>query len=401
MLETTNQTPLEGVNAKYFTINFGPQHPSAHGVLRLILNMDGEVVKAADPHIGLLHRGTEKLMEFKTYNQCVPYMDRFDYVSMMIQEHAFCLATEKLLGKEIPLRAQYIRVMFSEITRILNHIMSLTTHAMDVGALTPFLWAFEEREKLMEFYERASGAHMHINYFRPGGVAQDLPAGLIEDISEFVNGFVSRIDEIDELLSSNRIWRQRLKNIGVISLEDALNWGCSGVLLRGAGLAWDLRRSQPYEVYDRMQFNIPIGSNSDSYDRYHVRMNEMREAVNIIQQAINQMPEGPVKVMDNKVSFPTRNEMKHSMEIVIHHFKLFSEGFVVPTGSTYAAIEAPKGETAVYLVSNGSNKPVRAKFRAPDFSHLQVLKLMSVNNLLADVVTLIGTLDIVFGSVDR
>jgi NADH dehydrogenase (ubiquinone) Fe-S protein 2 len=267
--------------------------------------------------------------------------------------------------------------------------------------LTPFLWAFEEREKLMEYYERVSGARMHANYFRPGGVSQDLPAGLVEDISEFVNGFTSRIDEIDELLTSNRIWRQRLKNIGVLSLEDAMNWSCSGVLLRGSGLAWDLRRSQPYEVYDRMQFNIPIGSNGDSYDRYHVRMNEMRESVSIIQQALNQLPEGPVKIMDSKISFPSRGEMKNSMEAVIHHFKLFSEGFVVPTSSTYAAIEAPKGETGVYLVSDGSNKPVRAKIRAPGFTHLQALKLMSVNNLLADVVTLIGTLDIVFGEVDR
>ncbi len=400
MLTTANQS-LDGVNTKYFTINFGPQHPSAHGVLRLILNLDGEVVKAADPHIGLLHRGTEKLIEYKTYLQSLPYMDRLDYVSMMSQEHVFSLAVEKLLGKEIPLRAQYIRVIYSEITRILNHIMSLTTHAMDVGALTPFLWAFEEREKLMEFYERVSGARMHANYVRPGGVSQDLPAGLVEDIAEFANGFISRVDEIDELLTSNRIWRQRLKNIGVLSLEDAMNWGCSGVLLRGSGLAWDLRRSQPYEVYDRMQFDIPIGSNGDSYDRYHVRMNEMRESVSIIQQALNQLPEGPVKVMDNKYSFPSRGEMKHSMEAVIHHFKLFSEGFIVPAGSTYAAIEAPKGETGVYLVADGSNKPVRTKIRAPGFTHLQALKLMSVNNLLADVVTLIGTLDIVFGEVDR
>ena len=328
-------------------------------------------------------------------------MDRLDHVSMMSQEHAFSLSVEKLLGKEIPLRAQYIRVIFSEITRILNHLMSLTTHAMDVGALTPFLWAFEEREKLMEFYDRVSGARMHANYFRPGGVSQDLPAGLIEDIAEFANGFVSRIDEIDELLSSNRIWRQRLKNIGVLSLEDAMNWGCSGVLLRGSGLAWDLRKSQPYEVYNNVQFNIPIGTNGDSMDRYHVRMNEMRESVSLIQQAINQLPEGPIKVMDNKVSFPSRSEMKHSMEAVIHHFKLFSEGFMVPTGATYAAIEAPKGEFGVYLVADGSNKPVRAKIRAPGFAHLQALKLLAVNNLLADVVTLIGTLDIVFGEVDR
>lgn len=342
MLANSIQSNLESVNSKNFTLNFGPQHPSAHGVLRLILNMDGEVVKAADPHIGLLHRGTEKLMEFKTYYQAGPYMDRLDYVSMMVQEHAFVLATEKLLHKEVPLRAQYIRVMFSEITRVLNHIMSLTTHAMDVGALTPFLWAFEEREKLMEFYERVSGARMHANYFRPGGVSQDLPAGLLEDIAAFADGFTSRIDEIDELLTSNRIWRQRLKNIGVVALEDAMNWGCSGVLLRGSGLPWDIRESQPYEVYNRMEFNIPVGTNGDSFDRYKVRMQEMRESVRLIQQAVNDMPEGPVKLMDNKIIFPSRESMKHSMESTIHHFKLFSEGFTVAPGSTYAAVESPK-----------------------------------------------------------
>jgi NADH dehydrogenase I, D subunit len=334
----TNQVNLDATNSRYFTLNFGPQHPSAHGVLRLILNLDGEVVKNADPHIGLLHRGTEKLMEYKQYYQNLPYMDRLYYVSMMTQEHAYALAVEKLLFKEIPLRAQYIRVMFSEITRILNHIMSLTTHAMDVGALTPFLWAFEEREKLMEFYERVSGARMHANYFRPGGVSQDLPAGLLEDIAIFAEGFASRIDEIDELLTANRIWRQRLKNVGVVSIEDALNWGFSGVLLRGSGLAWDLRKSQPYEVYSSMDFEVPIGTNGDSFDRYMVRMAEMRQSIGIIQQCINSIPEGPVKVMDNKVSFPSRAMMKNSMEAVIHHFKLFSEGFTVPAGSTYAAI---------------------------------------------------------------
>ena len=401
MLVNSDKNILGSVNSKNFTLNFGPQHPSAHGVLRLILNLDGEVVKAADPHIGLLHRGTEKLMEQKTYYQSIPYMDRLDYVSMMIQEHAFTLAVEKLLYKTTPLRAQYIRVLFSEITRILNHIMSVTTHALDVGALTPFLWAFEEREKLMEFYERVSGTRMHANYFRPGGVAQDLPAGLLEDIASFAEGFVSRIDEVDELLSANRVWRQRLKNVGVLSLEDAQNWGATGVLLRGSGLAWDLREAQPYEVYDRLDFDIPIGTNGDSFDRYLVRMQEMRQSVRLIQQCINQMPEGPVKLMDNKITFPTRENMKHSMEAVIHHFKLFSEGFTVPAGATYAAIESPKGEFGVYMVADGSNKPVRVKVRAPDFSHLQILKLMGVNNLLADIVTLIGTADIVFGSVDR
>jgi NADH dehydrogenase (ubiquinone) Fe-S protein 2 len=397
----TNQVNLDATNSRYFTLNFGPQHPSAHGVLRLILNLDGETIKNADPHIGLLHRGTEKLMEYKTYMQAAPYLDRLDYVSMMTQEHAYALSVEKLLSKTIPLRAQYIRVLFSEITRILNHIMSLTTHAMDVGALTPFLWAFEEREKLMEFYERVSGARMHANYFRPGGVSQDLPAGLLEDIAMFAEGFVSRIDEIEVLLTNNRIWKQRLKNIGVVSIEDALNWGFTGVLLRGSGLAWDLRKSQPYEVYDRVQFDIPVGYNGDSFDRYMVRMEEMRQSVKIITQCINDIPSGPVKVMDNKISFPSRANMKHDMEATISHFKLFSQGFNVPTGATYAAIEAPKGEFAVSLIANGSNKPVRCKIRAPGFMHLQGLKFMAVNNLLADAVTLIGTLDIVFGEVDR
>jgi len=401
MLINTVQIDLAGTNSKNFTLNFGPQHPSAHGVLRLILNMSGEVVKNIDPHIGLLHRGTEKLMEYKTYYQILPYMDRLDYVSMMQQEHVWVLAIENLLFKEIPLRAQYIRVLFSEITRILNHIMSLTTHAMYVGALTPFLWIFEEREKLMEFYERVCGIRMHANFFRPGGVAQDLPAGLLNDISVFVEGFNSRIQEIHELLTANRIWRQRLKNVGVLSLEDAANWGASGVLLRGSGLSWDLRKHQPYEVYDQLTFEVPVGTNGDSFDRYLVRMEEMNQSVSLIQQCIDKMPAGPVKLMDNKITFPTRDMMKHSMESVIMHFKLFSSGFTVPVRIAYTAIESSKGELGMYLVSDGSNKPVRAKIRSPDFTHLQMLKLMGVNNLLADIVTLIGTLDIVFGSVDR
>jgi NADH dehydrogenase (ubiquinone) Fe-S protein 2 len=398
---STDNVTNSSVNTKYFSINFGPQHPSAHGVLRLILNLDGEVVKSADSHIGLLHRGTEKLIEYKSFYQSTPYFDRLYYVSMMIQEHVYALAIENLLRKEIPLRAQMIRVLFSELTRLMNHIMSLTTHAMDIGALTPFLWAFEEREKLFEFYERCSGARMHANYIRPGGVAQDLPAGLLEDIAVFVEGFSSRVDEMEELLTANRIWRQRLKNVGVVNLEDAMNWGFSGVMLRGSGVAWDLRKSQPYETYSQMDFDIPVGYNGDCFDRYLVRMNEMRQSLKIIQQCINMMPHGPVKVMDNKLSFPTRSQMKASMEATIHHFKLFSEGFTVPTGATYTAIEAPKGELGVYLVSNGSNKPVRCKIRAPDFIHLQGLKHMAVNGMLADVVTLIGTIDVVFGSVDR
>jgi NADH dehydrogenase (ubiquinone) Fe-S protein 2 len=401
LINNITQINLAAVNSTNFTLNFGPQHPSAHGVLRLLLNMQGEVVKNIDPHIGLLHRGTEKLMEFKTYYQSLPYMDRLDYVSMMQQEHIFTLAVEKLLYKEIPVRIQYIRVMFSEITRILNHIMSLTTHAMDVGALTPFLWIFEEREKLMNFYERVSGARMHINYFRPGGVAQDLPAGLLNDIAEFASGFVSRINEIDELLTANRIWQTRLKNVGVLSVQDAMNWGASGVMLRSTGINWDLRKSTPYEVYDQLDFDVPVGTTICSFDRYLMRMEEMRQSVSIIQQCVAKMPIGPVKIMDNKITFPLRDEMKHSMESVIAHFKLFSSGFTVPAGATYVAIEASKGEFGVYLVSDGSNKPVRAKIRAPDFTHLQMLKLMGVNNLLADIVTLIGTLDIVFGSVDR
>lgn len=392
---------LASTKVKNFTLNFGPQHPAAHGVLRLVLEMNGEVVQRADPHIGLLHRGTEKLLESKTYLQGLPYFDRLDYVSMMVQEHAYCLAIEKLLQCEVPLRGQYIRVLFSEITRLLNHLLALTTHAMDVGALTPFLWAFEEREKLMEFYERVSGARMHAAYFRPGGVAQDLPQGLCQDIADFAQSFASRIDDMEEMLTSNRIWKQRLVDIGHVSRDDAMLWGFSGVLLRGSGLQWDLRRAQPYEVYDQLDFEIPVGTRGDSYDRYLIRIEEMRQSLRLIIQCLNQMPEGVVKTDDKKITPPSRAHMKESMEALIHHFKVYTEGFAVPAGATYTALEAPKGEFGVYLVSDGSSKPYRCKIRAPGFFHLQGLEMMSKDHMLADVVTIIGTQDIVFGEVDR
>jgi len=386
---------------KNFTLNFGPQHPAAHGVLRLVLEMDGEVVQRADPHIGLLHRGTEKLIEYKTYLQALPYFDRLDYVSMMCQEHGYSLAVEKLLRCEVPLRAQYIRVLFSEITRILNHLLALTCHALDVGALTPFLWGFEEREKLMEFYERVSGARMHAAYIRPGGVAQDLPMGLSEDIYRFCRQFASRIDEMEELLTGNRIWKQRLVDIGVVTADQALNWGFSGVMLRGSGVAWDLRKTQPYDVYNKMDFQIPVGSRGDCYDRYLIRVEEMRQSLRIILQCLQEMPQGEIKTDDRKITPPSRAHMKSSMESLIHHFKLYTEGFSVPAGETYTAVEAPKGEFGVYLVSNGTNKPYRCKIRAPGFAHLQGLDFMAKNHMLADVVTIIGTQDIVFGEVDR
>jgi len=386
---------------KNFTINFGPQHPAAHGVLRLVLEMNGEVVQRADPHIGLLHRGTEKLIEYKNYLQALPYFDRLDYVSMMCQEHAYSLAVEKLLNCEVPLRAQYIRVLFSEITRLLNHLLALTCHAMDVGALTPFLWAFEEREKLMEFYERVSGARMHAAYIRPGGVAQDLPIGLSEDIFKFCQQFASRIDEMEEMLTNNRIWKQRLVDIGIVTADQALDWGFSGVMLRGSGVAWDLRKTQPYDVYNRMNFDIPIGTRGDCYDRYLIRVEEMRQSLRIITQCINDLPEGTIKTDDKKLTPPSRSQMKQSMESLIHHFKLYTEGFVVPASETYTAVEAPKGEFGVFLVSNGTNRPYRCKIRAPGFAHLQGIDFMSRNHMLADVVTIIGTQDIVFGEVDR
>jgi NADH dehydrogenase (ubiquinone) Fe-S protein 2 len=386
---------------KNFTINFGPQHPAAHGVLRLVLEMNGEVVQRADPHIGLLHRGTEKLIEYKNNLQALPYFDRLDYVSMMCQEHAYSLAVEKLLNCEIPLRAQYIRVLFAEITRLLNHLLALTCHAMDVGALTPFLWAFEEREKLMEFYERVSGARMHAAYVRPGGVAQDLPHGLCEDIFRFSQQYASRIDEMEEMLTNNRIWKQRLVDIGVVTADQALDWGFSGVMLRGSGVSWDLRKTQPYDVYGDMNFDVPVGTRGDCYDRYLIRIEEMRQSLRIIMQCVNEMPQGLIKVDDRKITPPSRSQMKQSMESLIHHFKHYTEGFTVPVGETYTAVEAPKGEFGVFLVSNGTNRPYRCKIRAPGFAHLQGIDFMSRNHMLADVVTIIGTQDIVFGEVDR
>eukprot|EP00179_Madagascaria_erythrocladioides_P003932 CAMPEP_0198313532 /NCGR_PEP_ID=MMETSP1450-20131203/4520_1 /TAXON_ID=753684 ORGANISM="Madagascaria erythrocladiodes, Strain CCMP3234" /NCGR_SAMPLE_ID=MMETSP1450 /ASSEMBLY_ACC=CAM_ASM_001115 /LENGTH=467 /DNA_ID=CAMNT_0044016539 /DNA_START=60 /DNA_END=1463 /DNA_ORIENTATION=+ len=386
---------------KNFTLNFGPQHPAAHGVLRLVLELDGEVIERADPHIGLLHRGTEKLIEHKTYLQALPYFDRLDYVSMMAQEQAYSLAVEKLLKIEVPRRAQYIRTLFGEITRLLNHLLAVPCHAMDVGALTPFLWAFEEREKLMEFYERVSGARLHSAYVRPGGVASDIPIGLCDDIYTFCTQFVSRIDEMEELLTGNRIWRQRLVDIGVVTAKQALEWGFTGVMLRGSGVEWDLRKTQPYDAYGEVDFVVPVGVNGDCYDRYLCRMEEMRQSVDIIIQCLNQMPEGEVKVDDRKITPPSRTQMKQSMESLIHHFKLYSEGFSVPAGETYTAVEAPKGEFGVYLVSNGTNRPYKCHMRAPGFAHLQGLNMMSKGHMIADVVTIIGTQDIVFGEVDR
>jgi NADH dehydrogenase (ubiquinone) Fe-S protein 2 len=386
---------------KNFTLNFGPQHPSAHGVLRLVLELDGEIIEKADPHIGLLHRGTEKLIEYKNYTQALPYFDRLDYVSMMAQEHGYSMAVEKLLRCDMPIRASYIRVLFSEITRILNHLLSISTHALDVGAMTPMLWAFEEREKLMEFYERVSGARLHSAYVRPGGVSQDLPLGLCEDIHQFCNHFIHRIDEMEEMLTGNRIWKQRLVDVGIVNYDDAIAWGFSGVLIRGSGLSWDLRKNQPYEVYDKFDFDVPVGTNGDCYDRYCIRMNEMRESIRIIQQCINNLPEGPVKVDDAKIVPPSRIDMKESMESLIHHFKFYTENFTVPAGETYTAVEAPKGEFGVYLVSNGTSNPYRCKIRAPGFSHIQGLDFMARGHMLADVVTIIGTQDIVFGEVDR
>lgn len=386
---------------KNFTLNFGPQHPAAHGVLRLIIELDGEVIKKADPHIGLLHRGTEKLIENKTYMQASPYFDRLDYCSMMCEEHVFALAIEKLLNCQIPLRARYIRVIFSEITRILNHLLSLTTHALDVGALTPFLWGFEEREKLMEFYERVSGARMHANYVRPGGVSYDLPVGLINDIHKFTEQFASRIDEMEELLTENRIWKQRLIDVGTINYRKAQDLGLNGVMLRSTGLPWDLRISEPYEIYKHLNFIIPVGINGDCYDRYLIRIYEMRQSINIINQCINQIPQGLVRLDDNKITPPYRKQMKSSMESLIHHFKLYSEGYRVPKGCDYACIEAPKGETGVFLYSDGTNRAYRCKIKAPGFAQLQAIDYITSGHMIADLVTIIGTLDIVFGEVDR
>ena len=382
-------------------LNFGPQHPAAHGVLRLILEMDGEVINKADPHIGLLHRGTEKLIENKTYLQAIPYFDRLDYVSPMCQEHAFALAVEALLECKVPRRAQFIRVMFSELTRILNHIMNITTHALDVGATTPLLWLFEEREKIMEFYERVSGSRMHANYFRPGGVAQDLPDGILEDILTFVNQFGKKLGDVESLLNENRIWKQRLVNIGVVSQKEAMDWGFSGPVLRGSGIAWDLRKSTPYDVYSEMEFDVPIGKSGDSYDRYLVRVEEMYQSLRIIQQTIDKMPDGPIKTDDPKISPPTRAKMKESMEAMINHFKLYTEGYNVPCGEIYRCVEAPKGEFGVYLYSDGGNRPYRCRIKAPGFAHLQGLDFMARGHLIADVVNIIASLDIVFGEIDR
>jgi NADH-quinone oxidoreductase subunit D len=393
--------PQSETRIKSFAINFGPQHPAAHGVLRLVLEMDGEVVERADPHIGLLHRGTEKLIEYKTYLQAVPYFDRLDYVSPMCQEHAFALGVEKLLGIEVPPRAKYIRVLFSEITRILNHLLNITTFALDVGAITPLLWGFEERERLLEFYERVSGARFHSAYFRPGGVHQDMPAGLAEDIDGFCETFPARIDDLEELLTENRIFKQRTVNIGNISAGNALDWGFTGPMLRASGVPWDLRKAQPYEVYADMDFDVPIGKNGDCWDRYLVRMEEMRQSLRIMKQALEKMPGGPVVVNDRKVTPPPRAEMKSSMEALIHHFKLYTEGYHVPAGETYTAVEAPKGEFAVYLVSDGTNRPYRCKIRTPDFAFLQATDFLGRGYLLADVVAIIGSMDIVFGSIDR
>ena len=389
------------VQIKPLTINFGPQHPAAHGVLRMVMEMDGEVVERIDPHIGLLHRGTEKLIEYKTYLQAMPYFDRLDYVSPMNQEHAFVLAVEKLAGVEVPLRAQYIRVLFSEITRILNHLLFTPAYAMDVGAMTPFLWCFEQRELLMAFYERVSGARMHAAYFRVGGVHQDMPAGLPEDILAWADKFPAVLDDVENLLTDNRIFKQRTVDIGIVSAEDALDWGFTGPMLRGSGVPWDLRRAQPYDVYERMEFDIPVGKNGDSYDRYLVRMEEMRQSLRIIRQCLAELPSGPVLTNDRKFVPPSRGDMKRSMEALIHHFKLYTEGYHVPAGETYTAVEAPKGEFGVYLIADGTNSPYRCKIRAPGFAHLQAMDYVCKGHMLADSVAVLGSMDIVFGEIDR
>lgn len=399
MISSKNLTTI-----KNFTMNFGPQHPAAHGVLRLVVHLQGELLKNADPHIGLLHRATEKLIEYKTYTQSLPYFDRLDYVSMMAQEHAFSLLIESFLKVKIPLKASFLRILFSEITRILNHLLALTTHALDVGAMTPFLWAFEEREKLMEFYERVSGARMHANYIRPGGVSQDIPIGLLEDISLFCKKFYKRIIEIATLLNNSRIWKQRLVNIGIVSFSDALNFGFSGPMLRGSGILWDLRKNLSYENYDLINFNIPFGTVGDCFDRYLIRLHEMFESLSIINQVLSYL-ETPlpseIRVSDNKLTPPKRAYMKFSMEALIHHFKLFSEGYSLPKEENYISVEAPKGEFGLYLFSDGSNMPYRCKIKSPGFLHLQGLDYMCKNHMIADLVTIIGTQDIVFGEIDR
>jgi NADH dehydrogenase (ubiquinone) Fe-S protein 2 len=386
---------------KNFTINFGPQHPAAHGVLRLILELDGEIVTRADPHIGLLHRGTEKLIEFKTFSQSLPYFDRLDYVSMMAQEHTFSLAIENIGQINIPVRAQVIRVLFAEITRILNHLLAVGCHAMDVGAMTPFLWAFEEREKLMEFYERVSGARMHAAFIRPGGISADLPSGILDDIFLFAKQFGLRLDEIEEMLTSNRIWKERLIDIGIVTAKNALDFGFSGVMLRGSGIKWDLRKNEPYEIYQDLKFSIPVGINGDCYDRYLIRVEEMRQSLKLIIDCVNLIEPGPVKSSNFNVSGPAKIEMKSSMEAVIQHFKFHTEGILLKNGETYTATEAPKGEFGIFLISNNTDKPFRCKIKAPGFNHLQALDEMSKGHMIADVVTIIGTQDIVFGEIDR
>ena len=392
---------MKEVELNTTTINFGPQHPAAHGVLRLVVDLEGEVVQRAEPHIGLLHRGTEKLIEYKTYLQAVPYFDRLDYVSPMCQEHAFALATENLLGIDVPQRAKYIRVIFAEITRILNHLLNIPAYAADIGAVTPFLWCFEEREKLLEFHEAVSGARFHAAYFRPGGVHQDMPEGMEEKLFEHFKTLPRFIDDLESLLTNNRILRQRSVDIGIISKSEAIEWGCSGPVLRSAGVAWDLRRSQPYDAYDQVDFEVPVGKKGDCFDRYLVRIEEMRQSINIINQCLNKIKSGPVSVEDNKITPPKRNQMKKSMEALIHHFKLFTEGYRVPAGQVYTAVEAPKGEFGVYLVSDGSSKPYRCKIRAPGFAHLQTLDNLSKGHLMADIAAILGSLDIVFGEIDR
>ena len=386
---------------KPLTLNFGPQHPAAHGVLRLVMEMDGEIVERADPHIGLLHRGTEKLIEHKTYLQAVPYFDRLDYVSPMCQEHAYALAVEKLLDIEVPKRGQYIRVLFSELSRILNHILNITTFALDVGAMTPLLWGFEEREFLMEFYERASGARLHAAYFRPGGVHQDLPDGLLDDIAKWSESFPGFVEDMENLLTNNRIFKQRTVDIGAVNQDEAQSLGFTGPCIRASGLPWDLRKSRPYDCYSEVDFDIPVGKTGDCYARYLVRVEEMRQSLRIIKQCLDNIPIGPVKSTDNKIAPPKRGDMKKSMEALIHHFKLYTEGYHVPAGETYSAVEAPKGEFAVYLVSDGSNKPYRCKIRAPGFAFLSAMDYLSKGHMLADTVAIIGSLDIVFGEIDR
>ena len=384
-----------------FRINFGPQHPAAHGVLRLILDLDGEVVERVEPHIGLLHRGTEKLIESKTYLQALPYFDRLDYVAPMNQEHAFALATEQLLNINIPIRAQHIRVLFSEIGRILNHMINVPAQAMDVGALTPTLWGWEEREKLMTFYERACGSRLHAAYFRTGGVHQDIDESLINDIYEFCDPFLKVVDDLESLLTENRIFKQRNVDIGIVTKQDVLDYSFSGVMLRGSGVAWDLRKSQPYDCYDQLKFKVPIGKNGDCYDRYLCRIEEMRESVKIINQCLTNLPSGPIKTNDGKISPPPKKEIKQSMEALIHHFKLFTEGYRVDKDEIYTAVEAPKGEVGVYLISDGSSKPYKCKIRAPGFSHLQAMDYLIKGHMLADVPAVLGSMDIVFGEVDR